>query len=298
MEKIFLVANPRSGTMKLKNNLLDIVSVLSQAGYVVTVYPTTGRRDATKVVSRLSDEYTTIVCCGGDGTLNEVIAGMMQNPNRYRLGYIPAGTLNEWSSGLGISKNMITAAGDIIGGRVLPLDIGMFDQTYFTYTASFGAFTDASYSASQEVKNVLGQAAYIIEGIKSIGNIKPYQMTFDYGDEHIEGEFLFGSVSNSMSVGGIIKLDPNAVELNDGLFEVFLIKNPSNLGQLNSIINCILKKDFNDPNICFFRTDRLKVTAARDIPWTLDGELAFPRKNDFEISNLHSAISFYVPAKD
>ena len=119
-----------------------------------------------------------------------------------------------------------------------------------------------------------------------------------YGEETIEGDFLFGSVSNSMSVGGIIKLDPNAVELNDGLFEVLLIKNPANLSQLNRIVNCILKKDFSDPNVCFFRTDHLSVTAARDIPWTLDGEQAFPRKNDFEISNLHSAISFYVPDND
>ena len=295
MEKIFLVANPRSGMLKLKNNLLNIINVFSQAGYLVTVYPTKGRRDATNVISRLSDEYTTIICCGGDGTLNEVIAGLMQNENRYRLGYIPAGTLNEWSSSLGISRNMITAAQDIVNGCILPLDIGMFDQNYFTYTASFGAFTDASYSTPQDIKNIIGQAAYILEGIKSIGNIKPCKMTFKYDDKVIDGEFLFGSISNSMSVGGIIKLDQSIAALNDGLFEVLLIKNPANISQLNSIINCIIKKDFNNPNIYFFRTNHLSINADRDIPWTLDGELAFPRKNEFEINNIQSAVSFYIP---
>lgn len=299
MEKIFLVANPCSGTLKLKNNLLEIVRVFTQAGYLVTVYPTQCRRDATHVVSHLGNEYTMVVCCGGDGTLNEVIAGLMQNKNRYRLGYIPAGTLNEWSSGLGISRNMISAAKDIVNGNVLPLDIGVFDDKYFTYTASFGAFTDASYSAPQEVKNILGQAAYIIEGIKSVGNIKPYRMKFYCeGSCAAEGEFLFGSISNSLSIGGIIKLDRDAVELNDGLFEVLLIKNPENLSQFNRIISCILKKDFSDPCICFFRTDRLSVETARDIPWTLDGEQAFPRSDNFQIENIRSAVSFYVPRCD
>ncbi len=295
MEKIFLIANPCSGTLKLKNNLLDIVRVLSDSGYVVTVYPTKCRGDATRVVRALGDEYTTIICCGGDGTLNEVIAGMMQNENRYRLGYVPAGTLNEWSSGLHISRNMVDAAKDITHGKIIPLDIGLFDKKYFTYTASFGAFTDASYSAPQEIKNVLGQAAYIIEGIKSLTNIKPCHMSFVHDGDEFEGDFLFGSVSNSLSVGGIIKLDESIVKLNDGMFEVLLIKKPENLVQLNQILSCILKRDFNNPNLYFFRTSQLTVKTDRDTPWTLDGEQAFPSHDEFTIKNLHSAISFYVP---
>lgn len=297
MEKIFLIANPCSGTLRLKNNLLQIVRTLSDANYLVTVYPTKCRGDAKRVISELSDEYTTIICCGGDGTLNEVITGIMKNGNHYRLGYIPAGTLNEWSSGLKISRNMVTAAKDIIDGRIVPLDIGLFDDQFFTYTASFGAFTDASYSAPQELKNVLGQSAYILEGIKSIGNIKPIPMTFTHDGGVISGEFLFGSVSNSMSLGGIIKLDETVVQLNDGKFEVLLIKNPANLAQFNSIVAGILNKDFSDPNIEFFHTDNLKIETARNIPWTLDGEQAFPKHDVFQIQNINSAISFYIPDK-
>ncbi len=295
MEKLFLIANPCSGTLKLKNNLLEIIKTFSDAGYNVTVYTTKSRGDATRVVRELSEEYTTIICCGGDGTLNEVISGMMQNINRYRLGYIPAGTLNEWSSGLHISKNMVQAAKDIISGRVVPLDIGLFDKKYFTYTASFGAFTDASYSAPQEIKNVLGQAAYIIEGIKSISNIRPYTMTLSHDGEEITGDFLFGSVSNSLSVGGIIKLDETTVSLNDGMFEVLFIKKPETIAQLNQIVTCIVKRDFSNNNILFFRTKELSVHANRDIPWTLDGEQGFPSHDDFKIKNVHSAISFYIP---
>ncbi len=297
MEKLFLIANPCSGTLKLKNNLLDIVKTFSDAGYSVTVYTTQSRGDATRVISKLSDEYTTIICCGGDGTLNEVISGMMQNINRYRLGYIPAGTLNEWSSGLHISRNMVNAAKDIVNGRVIPLDIGLFDKKYFTYTASFGAFTDASYSAPQEIKNVLGQAAYIIEGIKSISNIRPYTMTLKFNGETVTGDFLFGSVSNSLSVGGIIKLDEQTVKLNDGMFEVFFIKKPETIAALNQIVTCIVKRDFSNNNILFFRTNEISVHANRDIPWTLDGEQGFSTRDDFTIKNIQSAISFYVPDK-
>ncbi len=295
MEKIFLVGNPCSGTMKLKNNLLEIVRIFSYAGYLVTVYPTKFRGDATKVVSELSDEYSTIICCGGDGTLNEVISGIMQNKNKFRLGYIPAGTLNEWSSGLHISRNILTAAKDIVDGKLIPLDIGLFDGRYFTYTASFGAFTDASYSASQEIKNVLGQAAYFFEGIKSIANIKPYNMTFIHDGMEISGEFMFGAVTNSLSVGGIIKLDESQVKLNDGVFEVLLIRKPANVSQLSQIITSIATRDFGNPCFEFFKTDKLTVKTDKIFSWTLDGEEGTPKSQEFIIENIHSAISFFVP---
>lgn len=297
MEKIFLVGNPCSGTMKLKNNLLEIVRIFSYAGYLVTVYPTKYRGDATEAVSKLSDEYSTIICCGGDGTLNEVISGIMLNKNSYKLGYIPAGTLNEWSSSLHISKNILTAAKDIVDGRVIPLDIGLFDNKFFTYTASFGAFTDASYSASQEVKNVLGQAAYFFQGIKSLGNIKPYHITFMHDDMQITGDFLFGAITNSLSVGGIIKLDESQVKLNDGMFEVLLIRKPSSVAKLNGVITGILTKDFSSPCFEFFKTNELGITTETPFSWTLDGEEGTPSSCNFTIKNLRSAISFYVPNK-
>lgn len=290
----FLVVNPRSGRAKIKNDLLDIISVLSKNDHEVTVYPTKFGGDATNAVATLSSEYDTIVCCGGDGTLNEVISGIMQNKNNYVLGYIPAGTLNEWSSGLKISKKAITAAEDIAKRNVIPLDVGAFDDRYFTYTASFGAFTEASYGAPQDIKNILGQAAYLIEGIKAVGNIKPIHLKFVCDDEVIEDDFLFGSISNSMSVGGVVHFDKKTVELNDGLFEVMLIRNPATIADLNDIIDGILKKDLNRKNIDFLHARKVEIFGANGVSFTLDGE--FKEGTDYiKAQNLHSAVNFIVP---
>ncbi len=298
MEKIFLVGNPCSGKKKLKKNLLDIVSVFTNAGYDVTVYPTKSRGNATTVLKTLSDEYSTVVCVGGDGTLNEVITGMMHNKNNYKLAYVPAGTLNEWSSSLKISRNIVEAARDIPNGKIITLDIGKFDDKFFTYTASFGAFTDASYATSQKVKNVLGHAAYIFHGAKSLAHIKSYKMNFEHDGEKIEGKFLFGAVTNSFSCGGIIKFDKDQVELNDGLFEVLLVRKPARGGRLRHIVAGILKKDFSNPAFEFFKTNKLTIHAEPGMSWTLDGEEAVVEGETLEIENLHSAISFFVPDKD
>ena len=294
-KKMLLIANPCSGRARMRNELLGVVEIFSSAGYTVTVYPTKARGDATSRVSSLgSGEYDEIVVCGGDGTLNEVITGLMSSGNKYTLGYIPSGTLNEWSSGLKISRNIKKAAEDIVSGRKIKLDIGKFSDKYFSYTASFGAFTDASYSAPQDVKNVLGQAAYFFEGIKSLGNIKPVHLKFSADGREIEGDFLFGAVSNSMSVGGIVKFDESAVKLNDGKFEILLIRNPDNILKLQPIIDGILKRDFNREGLEFFTAENVTVTGGDGLSWTLDGEYARGDEKTV-ITNLHNAIELVVP---
>lgn len=294
-KKLLLIVNPCSGKAKMRTELLKVVEILSAADYSVTVYPTKDRGDATSKVAALGkNEYDLIVVSGGDGTLNEVITGLMQGGIDTPLGYVPAGTLNEWSSGLGISKNISKAAKNSVSGNIRTLDIGKFDDKYFSYTASFGAFTSASYSASQDVKNVLGQAAYLIEGIKSLGNIKPIPLKFKADDREIEGEFLFGAISNSMSVGGIVKFDDSVVELNDGYFEVFLIRNPDNILKLQPMIDGILRKELDREGMEFFRTKEITVYGAEDVSWTLDGEYA-PGKDIIKISNIHNAIRLMVP---
>jgi diacylglycerol kinase family enzyme len=218
----------------------------------------------------------------------------MQAKIHCKLGYIPSGTLNEWSSGLNISRMIAKAAEDITTGHEIALDIGKFGDKYFSYTASFGAFTSASYSAPQEVKNVLGQAAYVFEGVKSLGNIKPIHLKFTCPDREIEGDFLFGAISNSMSVGGIVKFDDSVVKLNDGLFEVLLIRNPDNVLKLQPLIDGILKKDLNREGMEFFHTSSITVTGGENVSWTLDGE--FAKGNDsIEITNIHNAINLIVP---
>ena len=293
--KLLLIVNPHSGRAKMKTQLLKVVEILSGADYTVTVYPTKARADATaKIESLENGQYDLIVVCGGDGTLNEVITGLMRKKIDCKLGYIPSGTLNEWSQGLGISRIIPDAARDITEGRETSLDIGKFGDKYFSYTASFGAFTSASYSANQEIKNVLGQAAYFFEGVKSLGAIKPIPMKFTTDDRVIEGDFLFGAVSNSMSVGGIVKFDESSVKLNDGLFEVMLIRNPDNILKLQPMIDGILRKELNREGIEFFHTKKLTVEAEAGLSWTLDGEYA-EGKEKIEITNIHNAINLIVP---
>lgn len=292
--RTFLLVNPRSGRGTIRNRLLNVIEVLSAADHQVTVYPTKARADATAVVAALSDEYDTIVCCGGDGTLNEVVTGMMHNPNTYELGYIPAGTLNEWSSGLKISRNAEKAAMDIVKRHMMPLDIGRFGEKYFVYTASFGAFTEASYAAPQEVKNILGQAAYFIQGIKSVGNIKPIPMRLVIDGKEYKDNFLFGTISNSMSVGGVVHFDETTVKLNDGLFEIFLIHNPSNLLEFNDILDGIVKKDLSRKCLDFIHASSVEIYTNSPINWTLDGEMA-SADGHITVQNLHSAVSFLVP---
>ena len=294
-KRLLLIVNPCSGRAKMHTELFKVIEILSAGGFSVTVYPTKFKGDATEYIATLEDgDFETAVVCGGDGTLNEVITGIMNKGLNIKLGYIPSGTLNEWSSGLKISRNIETAAADIINGCETTLDIGKFNDKYFSYTASFGAFTSASYSAPQDVKNVLGQAAYFFEGIKSLANIKPIHLKFTHQDKVIEGDFLFGAISNSLSVGGIVKYDNTKVELNDGEFEVLLIRNPDNILKLQPIIDGILRRDFTKEGMEFFRTNDILIETDENVSWTLDGEYAEGQPK-MRVENLHKAITFILP---
>ena len=294
-KRLLLIANPCSGKAKMKTQLMSVVEIFSAADYEVTVYPTKCRGDGTHRASKIArDEYDLVVACGGDGTLNEVITGIMESNIKVPIGYIPSGTLNEWSSGLGIARNIVDAAKDIVNGKETLLDIGKFGDKYFSYTASFGAFTSASYSAAQDVKNVLGQAAYFFEGIKSIGNIKPIHLKFKTEDREIEGDFLFGAISNSMSVGGIVKFDESVVKLNDGCFEVLLIKNPDNVLKLQPLIDGILRHELDRDGMEFFHAKEITVTQVEDVSWTLDGEFC-QGEEEIKITNINNAVKFILP---
>lgn len=294
-KKLLLIVNPCSGKAKMKPNLMKVVQIFSNDGYRVTVYPTKAPADATNFAASLKEgEFDVIVVCGGDGTLNEVITGVMQSGITCKIGYIPAGTLNEWSTGLKISKVITKAAADILDGKETTLDIGKFGEKYFTYTASFGAFTSASYATPQKVKNILGQAAYILEGVKSIAAIKSTHLKIEADDRVIEGDFLFGAISNSFSVGGVVKYKKDLVTLNDGLFEVFLIRKPDNILKIQPLIDGILKHKFDKEGMEFFHAKNLTIYSENEIAWTLDGEFA-PSKGEICVNNIHNAINFIVP---
>ncbi|MBO4692811.1 MAG: diacylglycerol kinase family lipid kinase [Clostridia bacterium] len=293
--RLLLIANPFSGKAKMVTNLMAVTQILSDRGFEVTVYPTKKAGDATSRAASVKDgEFDRIVVCGGDGTLNEVITGLMSAGVNCKIGYIPAGTLNEWSLGLKIPRSIPNAAKAAAGDFEIKLDVGRFADRYFSYTASFGAFTEVSYSAPQEVKNVLGQAAYFFEGIKSLGNIKPIHLKIECEEKTVEDDFIFGAVSNSMSVGGIVKFKENVVKLNDGVFEVFLIKNLKNILQLQNTLDGILRGDLSRERMEFFHTKKLLVNGGRGVAWTLDGEFA-PGRDDLIIENIPSALRLVSP---
>lgn len=297
-KKLLLIVNPCSGKAKMKNELLKVVQVFSDADYIVTVYPTKAREDATVRTRKVTPgEFDLVVVCGGDGTLNEAISGFMETGVKVTLGYIPAGTLNEWSSNIGIARNILKAAQDIPTGQEITLDTGKFGDKYFTYTASFGAFTSASYSVPQNVKNTFGQAAYFFEGIKELTNLKSYHLKFECEEKTVEGDYIFGGISNSMSLGGVLKFKESMVKLNDGFFEVLLIKKPDNIIKYQPLIDAILHKNFDYEGMEFFHTRRITVSGGEGLSWTLDGEYA-EGKDVITVENIHSGITLVVPKKE
>lgn len=288
--KLLLIVNPVAGIMKTKTALFNITNTFCKEGYFVTTQITQHRGHATELVIKYGASFDIIVCCGGDGTLNEVIEGLLKADINTPLGYIPSGSTNDFANTLQLSSKPTQAASDIITGSEYKLDIGLFGERYFSYIASFGAFTAASYKTAQEVKNTIGHMAYILEGIRELPTIQPYHVTFATEDKVYDGDYIFGSITNSTSVAGLVKLRGDLVDLCDGLFEVILVKNPQNIAQLNKIISSIVTSDFNNEMFEFFKASKLSIVSAEPLSWTLDGEHV-PDVSRVKISNIPGAVT-------
>ena len=271
-KRVLFLFNPRSGKGKIKENLADIIDVMVKAGYEVTVYTTQCAGDAIEKARMEAENYDRIICSGGDGTLDEVVTGVMNSGISVPIGYIPAGSTNDFGNSLGIDNDMIHAAGIAANGKPFSCDVGKFNDDYFVYVAAFGIFTEVSYQTSQDLKNMLGHAAYILEGAKQIWDIPSYRMQIEYDGNVLYDEFIFGMVTNSMSVGGFKGIIPGNIGLNDGVFEVTLVKTPKNPIELNDIIRFLtgISKDSNQ--VYSFQTNFLKLTSSETVAWTLDGE--------------------------
>ncbi len=290
LKKLMLIVNPVAGKKKLKSLLLDVVEIFGKGGFSTTVF-VTGRRGEATEFAALGREYDIIVCCGGDGTLNEVISGMLENGITIPLGYVPCGSTNDFASSMGIALDIKKCVTSIAEGIPLPLDVGKFNDRYFTYVASFGAFTAASYSASQNIKNIFGHAAYLFEGVSDLQSIKPYHMRFIADGKEYEDDYVFGAVANSTSFGGIVKLKDELVSLNDGLFEVLLIKMPKNIADLSAIINSLTTSNYSNSRFEFFKAANITICPPGAMSWSLDGEYMHT-EGDVTVKNLHGAIEF------
>ena len=299
MKKLLFVYNPRAGKEMLKPRLSDVLDIFVKAGYEVTVHPTQAYRDAYYQIKEYEvGKYDLIACSGGDGTIDEVATGMVKRREMGKdvvpVGYIPAGTTNDFAKSLHIPRKPLAAADNAVKGVPFPCDIGKFNDSVFVYIAAFGIFTDVSYETDQAVKNVLGHMAYILEGAKRIFNIPSYKIKVEHDGEVIEDEFIFGMVTNSRSVGGFSNMVGKNIVFDDGLFEVTLIKTPKNPIALQEIIAALLIEQVDTKHMYTFKTKKITFDSVEEIPWTLDGE--FGGEQDYvEIENVQKAMEIMVP---
>lgn len=294
MKKLLLIVNPVSGKKQGSAKLAGIVEILNKAGYETTIHITSARGDATSAARDYAPQMDAIACVGGDGTLNEAITGVLESGCSTPIGYIPAGSTNDFAASLNLPKKIFDSAELITVHRPTGIDIGKFQNRYFTYIASFGAFTKASYATSQKFKNVMGHTAYLLAGVKEVAHIKKWHCRFDLSEgETIEGDYIFGAVSNSTSVAGVLKLDPEAIDLHDGKFELLLIKSPKNAAELAECVRAMLANDYASEMLVFRKTQSLDITCDEQMDWTLDGEMAEGEEH-IHIENLHNAVSLLL----
>ena len=288
-KKLLFIVNPRAGRSKSRSPLFDAISVFSQAGYLISLHKTTAPGDASLTATREGGDYDLVVAVGGDGTLNEVISGLMKLDRRPLLGYLPQGSTNDFAASLQISGNPVMAAMSIVRNVPCQLDIGQWNERCFVYVASFGAFTKSSYSASQAAKNALGHFAYILEGMKDLNTLRPYRVRLTADGEVLDGEYLFGAVCNSTSIGGLMKLDPERVVLDDGKFELLLVPNPRTALDLQNLVVALLNQQYDSEGLVFRHVSSIHLETEEDLPWSLDGEYA-PSAAKVNILNHQAAL--------
>lgn len=294
--RLFFIYNPHAGKGHIRGRIYGIIQAMADADYEITVYPTRGYLDARDKIIALPEGYDLVVCSGGDGTLDEVVSGMMNRQQKLPIGYIPAGTCNDFARSLKIPNNMAKAAQIAVTGERFACDVGAFNKSNFVYIAAFGIFTDVSYSTRQEVKNALGHMAYLLEGMKRLNNMKSYYMKVTSAEQSFEGEFLFGMVTNSKSVGGFKSVIGKNVLFDDGIYEVTFIRRPNNAIELQEILAALLLENIDSKYMYSFRSSYVEAESVEPVPWTLDGEFGGEHTH-VEIRNHQRAVDIMIAEK-
>lgn len=273
-KKLMFIINPRAGRTRSHAPLFDAAAVYSEAGYLVSIRSTCRRGDATLFAAEAAG-WDLVVCYGGDGTLNETINGLMRIPvaSRPPLSYLPGGSTNDFAASLSIPSDLSAAAQSAMRLQPRMLDVGRLGDRFFMYVASFGAFTRASYSAPQDIKNMFGHFAYILQGVRDISTLRPYRVTLTADDEVFDGEYLFGAVSNSTSIAGMMKLESKDVAFDDGRFELLLVPVPKSAAAVSALMRALLYREYEgNESVIFRHVRRVAMTTEENLPWTLDGE--------------------------
>lgn len=292
--KLLFIFNPKSGVGLIKNHLADIVDLMVKADFDTTIYTTQDRGDATRKIVECGGKYDRIICSGGDGTLDEVVTGIRQAGLQIPLGYIPAGSTNDFAKSLGIPNDMVKAAQIAVGEKVFPCDVGQFNDDTFVYIAGFGLFTEVSYETPQNLKNILGHAAYLLSAAQSLSSIPSHMMQIEVNEDVIQGRFIYGMITNSVSVGGFKGITGKDIHLDDGEFEVTLIKYPANPMELNEIIGYLTGIHSNTDMVYSCKTNHILIRSRESVPWTLDGEFGGEHW-DVEITNHHRKVNILIP---
>ena len=289
MKKMLFVMNPYSGQRKASRYLADIIGMFNREGYEVITHMTGGHGDAVEVVERKARDVDLVVCCGGDGTFNETVSGILRSGVDVPVGYIPAGSTNDFAASLKLAYNPLQAARDIIEGEPVAYDMGKFGDRYFCYVASFGAFTKVSYATPQSIKNALGHTAYLLESITELSQIRKEHVRLEIDGQVVEDDFLFGAISNSTSLGGILTLDPKVVDLADGKMEIILVRAAQNLMEIPECIQAVQSQKYECAMITFRSAQKVRIFADPLMPWSLDGEREEGHRQ-VDVENLHHAI--------
>ena len=292
-KKLLLIVNPTAGRTKSRSALFDAVTRFSDAGYLLSIRQTTKQGDATAFVVEQGAHFDVVVAVGGDGTLNETVSGLLELEQPPLLGYIAQGSTNDFATSLHVSSDPVVAAEAIVRNLPRQLDIGHWNDRNFVYVASFGAFARSSYGASQIAKNALGHFAYILEGMKDLNTLRPYRIKLTADGEVLDGEYLFGAVCNSLSIGGMMKLNPERVVLDDGKFELLLIPNPKTPVDLQNLVLALLNQEYDREGLVFRHISSLHLETEEELPWSLDGEYA-PSVPVVEITNHQQALTILV----
>ncbi|MDR0964277.1 MAG: YegS/Rv2252/BmrU family lipid kinase [Clostridium sp.] len=295
--RLLFIYNPKAGRSRILRKLPHILDIFAKSGFEMTVVPTQKSTDAYRAVAERSGAYELLVCGGGDGTLEEVISAMIQNNINLPLGYLPAGSTNDFGRSIKLPKDLLRAALICTKGQDFLCDVGRMNDDVFVYIAAFGLFTDVSYETGQDMKNILGHLAYLLEGAKRLPSIRSYTVKITTPDGVIEDDFIYGMVTNSLSVGGFSHITGKKVLLDDGLFEMTFLKRPQNPLELNRLIHSLLNRDFDTNMMISFKAAQVDIISEELIPWTVDGEYGGSH-TAVHIENLHKAIRIRVGSKD
>lgn len=293
-KQVLLIINPNAGKGNVQRRIPYIKRDLENTGYDVDIVYTKKKVPAKEIIREYHKKADIIICCGGDGTVNDLVSSVMELEDKPEITFIPLGTVNDFARTIGLSRKRFYMPSILKKYTRRKIDIGKFNKKYFNYVAAFGAFTKVSYVTSQKLKKYFGKWAYFIVAIKYFFKIKTYKINIDIDGKKIEKECIYGSISNSKSIGGFQWFRKRDIALDDGKFEIILINKPKHKIQYISMVFDILLKRYQSKNFFYSQGSKIEITTEKNLSWTIDGEFGGMAK-EIKVENCKQAVTFIIP---